>query len=104
MARREGQVTLLSAGTTTDGKRVVSGVYRFFETHGLPLDVVLTLLREDNAVPCWLSFHREARTAGMRHERILAKLDEAVCDAYGGAFRDHVVHELERRHAAGELA
>lgn len=83
-------------GNTAAGVPVLAGVYRFFETHGLPLDVVLTVLRERGALPCWCSFYREAAAAGMKHERIISKLDEAIADAYGPAFRDVVIDKLRK--------
>ena len=82
---------LIILGKTKDGKNVVAGVYKVFETHGLPLDILLSILAEKNSVPCWMSAHREALAAGMKHERILAKLEEALSDAYGPEFRDHVI-------------
>lgn len=90
-------------GRTTDGKTVLAGVYQTFETHGLPLDILLDLLLQKDAVPCWMSFHREALAAGMKHERILSKLDNALSDVYGGSFRDSVMSALEELHAAGQL-
>lgn len=91
-------------GRTVDGKTVVSGVYRFFETHGLPLDVVLSTLREKHHVPCWMSLYRECASAGMGHERILDKLEAAISDSYGAAFCAHVIHGLRRLHELGRLA
>ncbi len=82
-------------GRTSDGKTVVSGVYRFFETHGLPLDVVFDLLRGRDSVPDWTAFYREAQAAGMKHDRIIAKLSESISDSYGGEFRDEVLKRLE---------
>ena len=81
-------------GHTGDGKTVYAGVYQFFETHGMPLDILLSMLRDRDAVPCWMSFHREALAAGMKHERILSKLDEALSDVYGPEFRDAVIQRL----------
>ena len=85
---------LLSVGQTEDGKTVYAGVYKFFETHGMPLDTLMGILREKNSIPCWTTFHKEARLAGMKHERILSKLDEVLSDVYGPEFRDHVIKML----------
>lgn len=94
---------LVVVGKTCGGKTVYAGVYRLFETVGLPLDVILGGLRDNNAIPCWVSFHREARAAGMKHERILSKLDEAISDALGAGFRDHVIQTLQALHSKGLL-
>lgn len=90
-------------GHTTDGKQVASGVYRFNETHGIPLDVVLSALGDKGMVPCWMALYREMATAGMAHDRILSKLDAAISDSYGASFRDHVIPMLERLHELGKL-
>ena len=87
---------LEQVGETTDGKAVYAGVYKTFETYGIPLDTLLQTLRDRNGIPCWISFYREAQDAGMKHERILSKLDEALSDVYGAAFRDHVIEVLNR--------
>ena len=94
---------LTKIAETTDGKAVVSGVYKTFETHGLPLDVLIGSIRDKNAIPCWVSFHQEAVAAGMKHERILSKLDEALSDVYGPAFRDHIIKTLRLLHEKGLL-
>ncbi len=83
-------------GQTTDGKLVVSKVYLFFETHGIPLDVLFGLLLERGFLPSWEHFYREALSAGMKHERILAKLEEALADSYGPAFKDEVLQRLQK--------
>ena len=90
-------------GKTLDGRLVVSGVYRFYETHGMPLDVVFQILQDKQMLPCWISFHREAMAAGMQHDRLIAKLDPALSDSYGSGFRDYVVRGLERLREAGIL-
>ena len=92
---------LVIVGETVDGKTVYAGVYKFYETHGLPIDIILEALRDKNAIPCWVSFHREARMAGMKHTRILSKLDEALSDVYGPEFRDHVIKILRLIHETG---
>jgi hypothetical protein len=81
-------------GQTPEGNLVVSGVYKFFETHGLPLDVLFALLSERNMMPSWIDFYDEAKRAGMKHDRILSKLDPALVDAYGPKFRDEIFNRL----------
>jgi hypothetical protein len=90
-------------GYTVEGSPVVSGIFRFVETHGLPLEIVLDIFRERAFMPCWMSFHREATKAGMSHERIIAKLDPALVDVYGPKFRDHVIKKLKLCYVKGLL-
>jgi hypothetical protein len=83
-------------GYTTDGKPVYGGVYKFFESHGVPLDVLFSLFIERGWVPDWIDLYKTARAGKMKHERILSKLEEAICDAYGKAFCDVVISKLDQ--------
>jgi hypothetical protein len=85
---------LIQSGTTQDGRTVVRGVYRLYETEGLPLDVILDALIAHNSIPDWTAFVIEAELAGMKLDRILSKLDAAIVDTYGSTMRDVVIHRL----------
>ncbi len=82
-------------GMTTDDKCVMSGVYRFAETYGLPLDMIFTIMQERNQMPSWVSFYKEAKSAGMKHRRIIAKLSEPMREVFGADFTTHVLGRLE---------
>jgi len=82
-------------GKTETGELVVAGVFRYYETVGVPLDVLFDCLRRKGVVPDWLTFYVEAVRAGMKHARIMSKLEPAIADAYGPEFRDVVVKRLE---------
>ena len=81
-------------GQTPEGVLMVGGTYKFFETHGVPLDVLFGLLKERNRMPSWVHFYLEARDAGMKHDRILSKLDHPIVDVYGVEMRDIVFQRL----------
>jgi hypothetical protein len=85
-------------GITTEGKPVVAQVYREYETSGVPLEVLLSILNDRGMVVCWISLYREARLGGMKHSRILSMLDTAVSDSYGGLVRDEVLRVLRLLH------
>lgn len=85
---------LTLVGETLEGHKIVSGIYRFYETTGLPLDVTLEFLRAREMVPDWPAFILEAVEAGMSPERALSMLDAAIADSYGSTFRDVVVTRL----------
>lgn len=91
---------LLTLEHDQKGQQVYAGVYRFYETHGLPLDVILFAMKERGLMPSWTSFYEQARAAGMSHDRVLAKLDEALSDVYGSGFRDVVVKTLDERYGS----
>jgi len=94
---------LNTVGRTSDGKTVLAGVYRFYETEGLPLDALFEVLQGKNAIPCWVSLYREAITAGMKHDRVLARLDPAISDVFGSELRDRVLSRLRTLHDKGVL-
>lgn len=85
---------LSKSGTTTDGRTVVRGVFRLYETEGLPLDVLFDVLKERNCIPDWKHFVQEAKSAGMKLDRVLSKLDPAIVDTYGPEMRDVVIRRL----------
>jgi hypothetical protein len=81
-------------GKTEDGKSVVYGIYRFFETEGVPLDVIFEILKLKNAIPDWMAFVKEATAAGMKPSRIISMLDTAISDSYGLEMRNAVIPKL----------
>lgn len=83
-------------GRTEDGRLVVGGVYHFYETHGIPLDALLSVLNSRDIVPSWVSFYQEARRAGMSPSRVLSMLEPHLLDALGAAYRDVVIGRLRR--------
>lgn len=83
-------------GKTTTGSYVVTGVYRYYETYGIPLDVLFEELRKRGFVPDWNAFIQEALDAGMKKSRILSMLSPALSDTYGENFCNHVVSKLEQ--------
>ena len=82
-------------GITTEGKPVMAGLYHFYETHGLPLDVIFSCFIEKGWVPDWIELYETAFSRGMTHERILAKLEEAINDSFGKEWSDVVISRLD---------
>jgi len=84
------------SGKTTDGKEVISGVFRFYETYGLPLtDIFYLIDKEDNAVPDALDLYQSMLIAGMQKDRIISKLREPYVDVFGVPFWDAVKERLD---------
>ena|SRR5579885_1614453 len=96
MSRRKSKTGLSQTGITPEGKRVMNGVYKYYETHGLPLDVLFTVFIRKDWIPDWISFYQEARAAGMEHSRILSKLEEAISDSFGKEWSDLVILKLNQ--------
>ena len=90
------QSTILKVtGKTDQEQTIVSGVYRLYATTGIPLDIIFDCLKQRNVIPDWLCFYVEAVEAGMKHDRIMSKLESAITDSYGKEFGDVVIERLE---------
>jgi hypothetical protein len=87
---------LKPVGKTEDGKFVVKGVHILFETTGLPLDVMFETLKTKNIVPDWIEFYKEARLAGISHDRVISRLEEALIDVWNKSFSNIVVENLNK--------
>ena len=74
---------LRQTGITTDGKIVLSGAYEFTSTHGVPLELVLDVFKQSNAV---LDIH-DYLLSGTR-------LLSAIGDIYGPEHRRRVEENL----------
>ena len=66
-------------GITPEGRYTISGVYNFYETYGMPLDMIFEkLFFEMNCCPDWKVFYNDARKAGISHSKIITKIEEAL--------------------------
>jgi len=70
-------------GKTTEGQLVISGILRFEETYGLPLEDILEHLKERNIVPSWLHIMNEAKLQGVNQEKFLTKLEACAVSVFG---------------------
>lgn len=70
-------------GKTTDNKLVLSGVFDFHCTHGLPLDILFDRLLENDCVPSWQHYAQEASRNGMKTLKLISKTKLAVLDTFG---------------------
>ena len=82
-------------GKTKD-RTVIGGVFGMFDTHGLPLDMVLDQCKAHGLIPSWMQFYLDATNAGWTHDTIIGRLSEAIADVHGEDFRDEVITRLER--------
>lgn len=76
------------SGVTVDGKIVVSDTFKFVGTHGLPLDVLLHVLKDKGLVIDWLDFIQDARRDGWKDRTIRARILAAVADVFGPAYKN----------------
>jgi hypothetical protein len=85
-------------GKTPEGKLVLGGVFSFYETHGLPLDIILSQLWEKNALPDWIALVADMIKAGRPLDRTMEAIEAAVYDAcYPMDVRDQIIDRLHVR-------
>lgn len=68
-------------GQTTDSKLVVDGVFRFYDTVGLPFGVLFGELYSKGIIPSWPTFYADAKKAGWKDKKILREIDDGLRDA-----------------------
>lgn len=94
--KNKSKSQLIQTGITSDNKMVMGGLYKCYETHGLPLDMLLSCCISNNWMPDWIDFYQAAFAAGMQHGRIISKLEESVSDSFGKEFCDTVISNLDK--------
>lgn len=75
--------TLRVTGYTVDGKPVMAGIFRIAETHGVPLDVILEQLHQENLCIDWRDYYLSALASGMTASKVLTQIEQACADVYG---------------------
>jgi hypothetical protein len=79
---------------TSDGKVVVGNVFAAYNSRGIPLEIIFEALRRKDSIPCWVSFHKDARGCGWKDEKILTTVEQVLRDI-GYPQADEVVARLE---------
>jgi hypothetical protein len=83
-------------GKTKDNQSVVSGIFKFFDTSGIPLFVIFELCKQYNWLPSWIDFYKEGINQGWKHETILLRLEEGMQDIYEKEFIEEVIERLNK--------
>lgn len=89
-------VQLIAVGRDPDGRVVVGNVYQFTETYGLPLGILLDTIIKKDLVVSWIHYYDDATAAGIKHDRIVSRVSEALLDALGHDERTVILDRLER--------
>jgi hypothetical protein len=67
---------------TEDGKKVLSGGFKLINEAGIPIEMLLDVLKSHGYVLNWEDFVTEALLADWRIKSIISKLEEATLDIY----------------------
>jgi hypothetical protein len=68
-------------GHGPDGQPVYGGAFRFCETHGMPLEDLLAILRERRAAIDAFGYLADAIAAGMKPDKVARRLEAALRDS-----------------------
>lgn len=82
-------------GVTPEGIKVVANTFKMFDAHGLPLDILLDLMKENNMIPDWKDFYDEASASGWKDKTIRNRVHTAVSAVYGDDFGNKVLSRLD---------
>lgn len=83
--RKTNREALKITGSNNEYK-VVQGVFKTFNSYGLPLSITIHSLRLSGYLPDWVAFLDDARRAGWPDKTTLARLSEAVIEVFGIKF------------------
>jgi alanyl-tRNA synthetase len=81
-------------GKTQNGKLVIDGVWKCFETFGLPFDVIFEVCIRKGWIPEWTTLRDQMVRSGIDKGRVLVKLSEAISDTFGKDFCEEVLRRL----------
>lgn len=75
---------------------IVSDTFKYVDTHGLPLPVLMDVCLKENLLISPLQFILEATNHGWKLSTTLSRLDEAYVDVFGKEYRDKVFSILNQ--------
>ena len=87
---------LTIVGETTDGKKVVQGLFPLMSSVlGTPLDLLLSILKQQDMVVDWVEFYESSKKHGWTDKTVLLRISTEVSEVYGPKYRDVVISKLK---------
>lgn len=88
--------TLTIVGKTVDGKFVVQGLFPLMSSIlGLPLDILLEDLKNNNMVVDWIEFYESSKKHGWKDKTILNRISEGATKIYGENISEQIIRKLK---------
>ena len=84
------------SGKTEDKKLVISGLFTYYETNGIPLDIILEYLRSKELVPDWNDLLLSAIKAGVNENSFIMQIENAISDSYGSNLAEIVSNKYRK--------
>lgn len=73
---------------------MVGNVFAAYNSRGIPLEYVCEILWRNDMIPCWVTFHKDARGCGWKDDKILTTVELILRDI-GYPSTDEVVARLD---------
>lgn len=80
--RKNRNKNLQISGKTEDGKFVIKNVFVYFDSRGIPLDIILEEIKERDFVVDWYDFLMQVFKAKRGIQTTLNQIYEAVSNVY----------------------
>lgn len=76
----------------------MSNVFHVTSSQGLPLEIILEILKKEKIVVDWQNFYDLAIKGGWKYKRIRERVSSSVFEVYGPEYRDGVIRRLDKYH------
>jgi len=86
-------------GQTTDDRFVLGGVFRLYDTRGIPLSIVLDAFHKQKYLPSWTQLYEDGVSSGIREGKWINMIESAIGDSVFGAKYGSEVAQRLRRYA-----
>lgn len=74
----------------------MSNVFHVTSSQGLPLEIILEVLRKKRIVVDWQDFYDRAIKGGWKYKRIRERVSSSVFEVYGPEYRNEVIRRLDK--------
>jgi hypothetical protein len=84
-------------GETINGDPVISGIMKFRESYGLPLEDIFEKVKNEGVVISWYDLVDEAKSIGVNKEKFIPEIKTAILDVYGNEYLETVWDYILKR-------
>jgi len=75
---------------------VVGGIFKLFETFGLPLDIIFDLCKRNNLVIDWIDFFEWSQKVGWSQKTLFNRIEHPLIDVYGTEYTTIILKRLRK--------
>ena len=82
-------------GYTEDNRQVIQGVFKYVETRGIPLEIIITVFDQQGLVIDWIDFYEQSQKCGWLIKTTINKIEAALLDTKGKEYTDIILDRLK---------